>query len=935
MGLLEFTAMNYPLKGVIAYPRTKIHDVALVLRYRDLARRAKEKAQYLSLIPGIEPRSIVLLHFDSHLDNIEWFWAVVASGRVPAISTPLSNDLEQRRRHLLHLKEVLDDPICLTTERLLEQLAVQKDLRVQTVEELLGFDAPPPKQLASLALSKQSTEVEVASLLKLLDMLTSFKVACLMLTSGSTGNAKVVPLGHGQILYAISGKTQHHGTRTQDVFLNWIGMDHVANLTEIHMHAMFLGADQVHVQASDVVTNPMTFIKLLSWHEVAYTFAPNFFLASLQAHIVSGAKSTSADLSKLRCLISGGEANVVKTVAAVTKSLQLFGSCNNVIRPGFGMTETCAGSIYSRDAPRYDKVRGHEFASLGSPIPGLQMRVFDDEGLSVASGQAGHLEISGRVVFNGYYNDKTATSNAFSADGWLRTGDRAFVDENGFLNLVGRDKDIVIINGVNYPLPELEKAIEDSHIAGAQSSYTVIFPHRERGSPTEKICVVYLPSYPVEDMISRVQTKDAIINTVVSMTGTRPFLVLPLTEKELQKTSLGKLSKAKLKAAFERGDFREHQLKNDKIFDDYRRAQYEEPSGHIEIAVTEIVAQLFDMHLSDIGAHTSILDLGVSSVQIVALKQAVQSRLSIKQGLELPLLLANPTIRELAIAMHQTHDKEYYDPVVSMNPGGTKCPLWVIHPGVGEVLVFLPLSRYFPDRPFYALRARGFGPGETYFTSIEDAVRTYHNAVKQRQPQGPYALAGYSYGAMLAFELAKLLESNGDEVRFLGSFNLPPHIKYRMRQLDFIEVLLNLSYFLNLMSEEYAHAISPAMHELSRDEVFEHIASIAAPERLAELNIDVRGLEQWATLAYHLQSIAQDYDPTGTARSIDIFCAVPLAAVARSCDEWVTKHLNKWGDFAHEMRLHHVEGAHYTMLSPENVATFQKTLKKALAARGV
>lgn len=70
-----------------------------------------------------------------------------------------------------------------------------------------------------------------------------------MMTSGSSRNAKSVCIRHGQILEAVDGKSKHHDTSKPDVFLNWVGLDHVANLTEIHLHAMYLRTEQVHGHA--------------------------------------------------------------------------------------------------------------------------------------------------------------------------------------------------------------------------------------------------------------------------------------------------------------------------------------------------------------------------------------------------------------------------------------------------------------------------------------------------------------------------------------------------------------------------------------------------------------------------------------------------------------------------------------------------------------
>lgn len=110
---------------------------------------------------------------------------------------------------------------------------------------------------------------------------TEKDLAVLMLSSGSTGNPKAVCLQHGQILSSIRGKSLHHGTAQDDIFLNWTGLDHVANLTEIHLHAMSLAARQVHIHGSDILTNPMCFLETINSYRVTYAFAPNFFLAAL------------------------------------------------------------------------------------------------------------------------------------------------------------------------------------------------------------------------------------------------------------------------------------------------------------------------------------------------------------------------------------------------------------------------------------------------------------------------------------------------------------------------------------------------------------------------------------------------------------------------------------------------------------------------------
>ena len=299
-------------------------------------------------------------------------------------------------------------------------------------------------------------------------------------------------------------------------------------------------------------------------------------------------------------------------------------------------------------------------------------------------------------------------------------------------------------------------------------------------------------------------------------------------------------------------------------------------------------------------------------------------------------LLTNPTIRSLAKTIQKSDRPIEYNPVVRMQTQGTKAPLWLVHPGVGEVLVFINLAKHITDRSVYTLRARGFDAGETSFESIHEAVTTYHAAIKETQPIGPYAIAGYSYGTMLAFEITKILEDNGDEVRFLGSFNLPPHIKDRMNQLIWSECLLHLSYFLDVITETTASELSAPLRPLNKQEALAKVVEIANPTRMAELSLTPDALYNWANLAFALQGMAKEYEPTGRVACMDVFYAIPLAAVAQSKKEWVEGPLSKWRDFVREApRYHEVDGAHYTMISPAHVQRFAKKLKSVLQARGL
>ena len=938
--LLAQAAASDADRGILAYP-LDYTTACRSMKYSELHRLAQRNGNILNRLNCFTKGSVVLLHFNDHLDNITWFWSVLYAGYIPAMSTPFAYNLEHRRKHLLHLYDLLDNPVCLTTKDLLDQFPEPPILTLRTVEDLDTM-AITDLEGSGPSISSRSSDL-----------------AMLMLTSGSTGNAKLVQLTHGQVLASVAGKSAvlFLDTPSHLAFLNWIGLDHVGSLIETHLHAMFAVIDQVHVQAPDVIANPILFLELISRHSVVRTFAPNFFLAKLRLALEKQASAYNFNLKSLRYIVSGGEANVVETCSALSQLLTRYNAPRNTIVPGFGMTETCAGSIYSLDCPQYDLEHDHEFASLGYCVPGIQMRVSAmlDTEVEIKSGEPrdlkvtraeakpgepGNLEVTGPIVFKGYYNNPLATAEAFTPDGWFKTGDIAVINIHGRLNLVGRTKEIISINGVKYLPHEIEAAIEEANIPGLTPSYCLTFSHRPRGPQdfqTEQCCVIYLPSYAPKDVEARMQALNAITKIVMLHTGARPY-VLPLGESALQKTTLGKLSRTKTSIAFERGEYSIYEEVNDKIVLTYQKAHQAQPANATEQMLLEEVTQRLDLAEDEIGMESSIFDFGITSIELIGFKRHIEERLHLETEIPMITILTHATLRSLGQALRSfgANAPSEYNPVVTLQSEGDQTPLWLVHPGIGEILVFLNLAKFLNDRPVHTLRARGFNPGESYFQDIPEIITTYHAAIKEKQPVGPYAIAGYSYGSMIAFEITKVLEREGDTVSFLGCFNLPPHIKFRMRQLDWTECLLHLAYFLNVISEQYSHDISARLHLYSKQDAVAHIMEVATPARLIEISLTAEKLAGWTDLAFALQSSARDYEPSGEVKVMDIFYGEPLAAVARDMADWRTNHLDKWRGFCKtEPRFHLVDGSHYTMIGPDHVNSFQKKLRKALQARGI
>ncbi|OHE91836.1 hypothetical protein CORC01_12844 [Colletotrichum orchidophilum] len=765
--------------------------------------------------------------------------------------------------------------------------------------------------------------------------LTQSDPAVLMLTSGTTGKPKAVQLSHGQILASLQGKAKSARQDDDGPYLNWIGMDHVACLTEIHLHAIYMGISQVHIPANEVLSNPLQLLNVVSRHRATRTFAPHSFLAKLCRELASDKPSSldeDLDLGCLRWLGSGGEANTVGVCEALQSQLEKYGACKNIIVPGFRMTETCAGCIYNTNCLTNDRESKHQHVAVGEGIPGIKLRVRLRDGQGSATdapaGEIGLLQLSGDVVFNGYYNDRDSTAAAFTIDGWFTTGDLARVNPDGQVNLHGRSKDTMIINGVKHSPSELEGHLDKELILGAVPGSYCCFSTLPQWADTEQIVVAYLPSIEEDDIRGRCKTHNRILE-VVGVHTSSSAIILPLNAVDIKPSVLGKLPRGSIKAAFEKGVY----------IEELRKASEASRGDHaiterIDSPLETIICDAFRNYFqvvedSHISAESSIFLLGATSMDLIKISRLISDRLQLQERLTLSQILRNPTPRRLATVVQGSGRKDSIgNPVVTLRSEGERTPLWLVHPGVGEVLVFMNLVRHIDDRPVYAFRAEGLESGTSPFTTLGALLDHYFEHLKAVQPKGPYAIAGYSFGAMIAFEVCKKLEAAGDEVRYCGCWNLPPHIKDRMRQLGWVECLANLFHFTKLMEQDLAMQQIPLLRKTTKTEAVAHLRTLCNVNRWLELGLSEDEYVKWADLASALQSLAQDYEPQGAIRSMDVFVADPLQEVAFNREDWVQDKLSRWRDFVADVRFHDVPGEHYSMLDEANVSQFAGKLKE-------
>jgi thioesterase domain-containing protein len=206
--------------------------------------------------------------------------------------------------------------------------------------------------------------------------------------------------------------------------------------------------------------------------------------------------------------------------------------------------------------------------------------------------------------------------------------------------------------------------------------------------------------------------------------------------------------------------------------------------------------------------------------------------------------------------------------------------------------------------------------------------------IRATQPKGPYAVAGYSYGGVVAFEIAKALERQGERVAFVGAINVPPHISAIRRTIDLLDTAGNLAFLLSLCTKEQAMELPATLRgTMPTPQAIARFVEIAPKRRLAELDLDVARFTRWAEVAFSLVRLARAYEPSGQVDSLRVFyTSPPIIYRGVTKQMWLDDQLRHWDTFARRPnRYIEVAGEHQVLMG-KHVASFQAQLRRELHA---
>ncbi|HMQ76697.1 MAG TPA: amino acid adenylation domain-containing protein [Flavobacteriales bacterium] len=557
--------------------------------------------------------------------------------------------------------------------------------------------------------------------------------AYIMYTSGSTGTPKGVVVPHRAIIRLVRG--QNFVAFGPD--LCWLQLSNISfDASTLEIWGALLNGGRLVLQPQQKPTLPEICDSITAHKVTSVWFTVGLFNMLVDEQLDR--------LRGLKHILTGGD---VLSVPHVRKALKALGP--NVLINGYGPTEnttfTCCFPINS-EAGITDSV------PIGFPLNNTTVHVLDEQGAPVPVGRKGELYTGGDGVALGYWKRDDLTAEKFVDDPFsgrsgaklYRTGDIVRWQDDGSIAFIGRADGQVKIRGFRIELGEIENALND--VAAVKDKVVVA---RQDG-PGEKQLVCYVVPADARDHGDPERRAALLDRAREHLRGRLPGHMVPtafVVMADLPLTANGKIDRRALPAPA-----------------DQPRARKEErtaPRNDHERALAGIWGRV--LHATDIGVHDDFFDLGGHSLIGIQLLGLVEQQFN--RTLPLKSLFEAPTIAQFAELLQGDGAVHDWKNLSLIQPQGAAPPLFCVHGD--EASHFLP--KYLGnDRPFYAFFHQGEDGKVIRHTTVEDIARFFISELKQARPHGPYLLCGYSFGGIVAYEMAQQLTAMGDEVPYLA-----------------------------------------------------------------------------------------------------------------------------------------------------------------------
>lgn len=561
--------------------------------------------------------------------------------------------------------------------------------------------------------------------------------AYVLYTSGSTGTPKGVLVKHAGVTNLLNDLAPKMGLDREEQLLAITTISFDISVLELFMP--LLHGACVHIASREQAMDPLWIATYIEKNSIRFMQAtPATF--ELMFH---GGWRGKRDLA----ILCGGEALRIELAEKLL-------SCTREIWNLYGPTETTIWSTISFVIHETLSRNRNGIMSIGRPVANTRLFVMDVNGSPCPVGVAGELWIAGAGVSAGYLNLPELTREKFlpAPDGEglaYRTGDRVLMDAQGRCYFLNRLDHQVKIRGFRIELGEIETALNSS--PEIKQSVVMALPDK---SGQNALVVWYTPSDPAAEEQRIVQACKA------RMAASMPDYMIPTQWVRLASFPLTPNGKINRNALPKPGE------QSSPVTDAPRTDEALTPTQAMIRKLWEETLQLQHIRLDD-----DFFELGGHS--ILAVKIMVDLEKMTHMKLPLAVLFTSPTIRKLSELYERPASEEHWNPIVPLKTTGTNKALYFAHGISGNVFKYHALAqRLESDQPGYGLQAFGLNGKDVPFREMS-AMAAYHvKELRAFQPEGPYLLAGGSFGGYLAFEMARQLKKAGQEVPLVLLFDI-------------------------------------------------------------------------------------------------------------------------------------------------------------------
>jgi acyl-coenzyme A synthetase/AMP-(fatty) acid ligase/thioesterase domain-containing protein/acyl carrier protein len=566
--------------------------------------------------------------------------------------------------------------------------------------------------------------------------------ACVVFTSGSTGRPKGIVNSQRNLLQRVAQSINAAHINASDRFLTLASLCTIVGVRDT-ITALLAGAS-VHL-LDPQRSGSREILRAVCAESITILFA----LPALLRSVIASAGERANDA--LRLVRVGGDTTLWSDIdllrgwLAPETSIQLIYAATEAPMMQWFVDASCR--------------TGDPRIPIGYPLPGNRLALIDEYGHNTRPGEVGELIVESPYVALGLWSDGRCAAGSIESSGscrLFRTGDLARQRPDGLLERIGRKDRQIKIRGARVDLEGVEAILRQHRLV---RDVAAMARPATSSDDVERTLVAYVSPRDGSHGGLLGDLKELMRSAPSPMRPAHLYLVhdIPrLPSSKLDLRALMALDDVNVRHERERAD----------------AAAATEAGGAEGDSIARTVAQVWQevLNVPAVGREDHFFDTGGDSLKAIAFMIGLERAFGME--LSMTLITEMPEFGALCEALRERRHATSYVPLVSLKPGEGLPPVFLI-PGLGgNVAGFFPMTRRmtYPGAVI-GIQARGLADQGAPHKTVEAMAAEYLSEVKARQPNGPYCLCGYSFGGLVAFEMARQLRESGNEVALVGLFD--------------------------------------------------------------------------------------------------------------------------------------------------------------------